>query len=316
MDISISIVNFNTREQLRRCISSIKENTQGFEYEIIVVDNNSSDESVSMVRQEFPFVKLIANSENIGAAKAKNQSFEYCSGKYILILDSDIEILPDAINKMFAFAEMHPEIGILGPKVLFPNYRQQHSCNKSAPGIFSCFLNKIFYFSGLRYRFYRTRPGSLYLKMRYARSRECLWLGGMCLLARREVIHRLKGFDENFFIYYDDTDFCFCAKKSGWNVFYLADAAVIHHMGKGARQVGNLLYSKIAASELHFFKKHYGKSKANKCAYFTQVAMVMRIVCLFPFYLLGLKRKYFKTRLKAYRELFRQAGDFIREKTN
>ncbi len=133
LGISVSIVNFNTKDNLRRCLDSIRENIKGISYEIIVADNNSQDGSVQMLAQDYSEVKVIVNKDNLGVTKAKNQTFRTAQGRYILILDSDIEILDNAVNAMYNFMENNPNVGILGPRVLFPDLKPQHSCNKSAP---------------------------------------------------------------------------------------------------------------------------------------------------------------------------------------
>jgi len=316
LDLSISIVNFNTKEPLKQCLKSIQDNIKGLTYEVIVVDNNSKDGSVDMLKDEFAFVKLIVNEENRGAPVAKNQSFREAKGKYVLILDSDIEILPGAIMEMFHFMDMNPEIGILGPRVLFPNHHPQHSCNKSAPNLWSAFINKFLFFSNLRYKFYRSKIGSAYLKRRYSQPEEFVWLGGMCLLVRQEVIQQIGGMDENFFIYLDDTDFCLQTKNAGWKVYYLPSASVIHHMGKGVGQFSNFLYPKIYKGELYFFKKYYGKFQSDICAIFTQIAMIQRMLLVFPLFFLGLKRNYLWKRMQAYWKVFCLAGRHLYGKNN
>jgi len=300
LDLSISIVNFNTKELLRGCLNSIKNTIKGLNYEIIVVDNNSVDGSVEMLKNEFAHVKLIVNQDNLGASIAKNQSFKVARGKYVLVLDSDIEILPDAVNKLFDYMQAHENTGIASARVLFANLRPQHSCNKSVPNLLSVFMNKFFLFAALRYRFYKSKLGSVYLKARFNKPEEFSWLGGMCFLTRLELIKQLGGIDEGYFIYYDDTDFCLRAKQAGWKVMYLPFSLAIHHMGAGVRQANFSLYSKIFESELHFFKKHYGKFKQKIFLCFVQLAMILRITIMFPFYFLGIKRFNLGQKMRAY----------------
>lgn len=307
-DLSISIVNFNTKEPLRQCLKSIQDTVKGLNYEVIVVDNNSVDGSVQMLKDELSFVKLIVNKENRGATVAKNQSFAEAKGRYILILDSDIEVLQGAVEDMFNFMEKNPSVGILGPGVLFPNGQMQHSCNKSIPNLWSSFINKFLFFAHLRYRFYRSKIGAIYLKRRYNHPEEFNWLGGMCLFMRREAIQRLNGMDEQFFIYYDDMDLCLRAKNAGWKVYYMPSASVMHHMSKGVSQFSNFLYPKIFESELYFFRKHYGDFQAKICALFIQTAMLLRLGIALPLFFLGLRRDYFKKKIEAYWYVFLLCG--------
>lgn len=308
--LSISIVNFNTKNYLKKCLESIERNVHGIDYEVIVADNNSRDSSVEMLRRDYPWVYTIANKDNLGAPIAKNQTFKQAKGKYILILDSDIEILPGAIEEMLNFMDKHPKVGILGPSVMFPDNKPQHSCNKSVPTLWSAFGNKFFFFANLRYRFYRSTIGYIYLKKRYRQPEKFIWLGGMCLLVRKEVIQQLHGIDEKFFIYFDDTDFCLRANNAGWKVYYLPSASVIHYMSKGVGQFNTFLYPKMYEGELYFFKKHYGKFQMDICALFTQISMVLRIFFVVPLFLIGIKRDLRK-RICAYWHVICLAGSKI-----
>ena len=308
MDLSISIVNFNTKEPLKKCLESIKNNIQGISYEVIVVDNASSDGSAEMVKQGFPHIKLIANSQNRGATVAKNQSFKIAQGRFILIADSDIEILPGAVSSMVDFMDKTPQAGIVGPRVLFADLSPQHSCNKGFPNLFNAFINNIFFLAHLRYRFYRTTIGKRYVKSRYNRVEEFAWLGGMCLLVRNTIVQQLGGMDENFFIYYDDTEFCLRVKKAGYKIYYLPQAAVIHYWGAGVGKFSAFLFPKIFESELYFFRKHHGRFQKKVCAFFIQLSMLLRFVIAVPLFFLRIKRDYFKQRFSAYGEVLRLAG--------
>ncbi len=297
-DISVSIVNYNAKESLRLCLSSLKNNNLKSELEIIVSDNDSIDGSVQMVEQEFPEVKLIKNGQNIGVAKARNQTLRLATGSYILFLDSDVEILPESIESMFLFLEENAQAGVVGPKVFFPNHRIQHSCNTSAPNLFSLFLNKILFFSNIRYFFYKTMIGSLYLGFRFSKVRKCAWLGGMCLFVRREVVDELEGVDEDYFLYYDDVDFCLRARQFGWDVYYLPDCNVIHHLSKGVgRSFNKNLYPKIYESELAFFHKHYGVLGKKIAGMLIIFGMYLRLLVAMPFFL--------KERVEAYLEVIK-----------
>ncbi|HQP91522.1 MAG TPA: glycosyltransferase family 2 protein, partial [Candidatus Omnitrophota bacterium] len=264
-DLSVSIVNYNSGDSLRKCLESIKNNIKTDGYEVIVVDNNSSDGSELCIR-DYPFVRLIKNRMNYGASIAKNQSFRESDSKYVLILDSDIEILPGCLERLMDFLEKNKKAGIVGPRVLFGDLRPQHSSNKHFPGFISLFLNKLFFFSNIRYAFYRSMAGSWFLKKRYSGLEEAAWLGGMCLLARKDLLDKIKGMDERFFIYYDDVDLCLRTRVEGYKVYYLPEASVVHHMGKSFGGFNKFLFLRIYESELYFFEKHYG-DPGKKIAY-------------------------------------------------
>jgi GT2 family glycosyltransferase len=305
-EISISIVNFNAKDKLKGCLESIRKNISGIDYEVIVVDNASSDGSVEMIKNEFPSFRVIANKDNSGATVAKNLSFKSATGRYILILDSDIELLPGAVSRMLDFMKADSSVGIAGPKVFFPNLKQQHSCNKGFPKPLSVFFNRILFLASIRYRFYRSGLGNIYLKSRYNRQEKFAWLGGMCLLARADLLKSLNGMDERFFIYYDDTDLCLRANKAGFEVYYLPEAQVIHHLSESVGKFSNFLFPKIYESELYFFRKHYGIFGVRICAVIIRVSMCLRLVL--SLFALTRDKDALRKKRQAYRQVFILAG--------
>ena len=198
MDVSVIIVNWNTCDVLRDCLASVYANTKNIAFEVIVVDNASSDGSVDMIRSEFPHVKLIANSGNRGFAGANNQAIAVANGRYVLLLNSDTLILDNAIFKTVAFADTHPEAAVVGCKVLNPDRTLQRTCFMY-PSILNMFLSATY--------LYKLFPRSKF----FGRERMSWWdrndtrevdvVTGCFMLVRRGAIEQVGLMDERFFVY-------------------------------------------------------------------------------------------------------------------
>jgi len=282
MDVSIVIVNWNTKELLNKCIQSIKDNTSGIYYEIIVIDNNSSDGSAAMVKREFPGCTLLESKVNLGFVKGNNRALEQASGKYVLFLNPDTQILTNTLNSSFRFLEAQNEFGALGCKLIYPNNSIQYVCARTFPTPFNQFcelsmLNRLF-------------PGSRFfssIEMNYwhhMESREIDCLSGAYMMVRKNLINDLKGFDENIFMYADDVDLCYRIKQAGWKIYYLADEKVIHHEGASSNQKKNKYFSLIMQknSNYYFINKHFGKFKAQQFRLAVCLGSIIRISTIFP----------------------------------
>lgn len=230
--LSIIIVNYNTADLLIRCVESIQEQEYR-PFEILVVDNASQDDSVAQL-QSFPELTLIANQENVGFAKANNQALRLARGEYIHFLNPDTEVQPGTLATMVEFMTAHPQVGLAGSRLLFPDGAQQSSVEMRYPGARHAAQE----LAGL--------PG------------EIAWLLGASLIGRGEVIRALGGFDERFFLYGEDIDLCLAVRKQGWELGFIPEAVVIHWEGQSER--GTLpiaVWQKKLAAELVFYKKHY-----------------------------------------------------------
>lgn len=253
--VSISIVNWNTKDLLRKCLNSIYENSFR-DFEVFVVDNNSSDGSVQMVKEQFPQVNLLANTENLGFAKANNQAIRQSRGKYILILNPDIILFKDTLGQMISFMEENPQAGIMGIKLNNDNTKTGYF--RKYPSIIQVLL------------FY-TMLDKLSLKNKWLKDRywesidtpsviEIPQVPGACLLMRKEI----GLFDEDFNLFFEDVDLCYRIKKAGWKIFYVPYIKAIH---KGAQSISMLPYTELADrffTSMHlYFKKHHSFIKAE-----------------------------------------------------
>lgn len=235
IDISICITNYNAREFLRDCLRSIYGTVDTLSFEIIVVDNHSGDGAPEMLRDEFPNVHLLTNDENTGFTRPYNQAMRLAKGRYVVILNPDTLVLPNAIAELAVFLDSHPEVGIVGPKVLNRDRTLQKQCRRSEARPWDAFC----YFSGLSRLFPHDKRFSGYLMTYLSEdlTHEAEAVSGSCMMIRHKVIDQIGYLDELFFAYQEDTDYCRRARLAGWKVFYDPSAQIIHYGGEGGSNV-------------------------------------------------------------------------------
>jgi GT2 family glycosyltransferase len=252
VDLSIIIVNWNVKDYLRECLISVIEKTKGITSEIIVVDNASVDGSVEMVRREFPRVRLVENSENVGFGRANNLAVPFTKGKYIGLLNPDTILVNDAFSLLVAHLEKDLTIGIVGPKLLAGDGTIQGMSARK----FNNFLDwlKLSLF-GRR----SLKPMHIHGdQSEYEMDRQVDCVSGACMVVRRDIIQKEQIFDPIFFMYGEDVDLCYTTVRLGWRVFYLSKAIVIHYGGESSKQEANIVqYDMDAVHNLAI--KRYGK---------------------------------------------------------
>lgn len=254
MDLAIVIVSYNTGERLRRCLQSIFASQTKYQYEVWVVDNASTDGSAGLVKKEFPQVHLIENEGNLGFAKANNQAILQSNGRYVLLLNSDVEVESDTFDNMISFMDNNATVGICGCKVLKDDGTLDLACRRSFPDLGSA----LFRLTGLSFLFPKSKWSSYNLT--YLPEDEICEVDsvmGAFLLIRRSLIEKIGLLDENFFMYGEDLDWCYRAKESGFKVMYVPITSVIHHKGSSSRKLPDkALYEFHRAMQL-FYQKHY-----------------------------------------------------------
>jgi len=253
--LSIIIVNFNAEKFLVECLDSIYAQTKQISFDIWVVDNNSIDASVPMVQQNFPQVNLIENKENIGFAKANNQSIARCTGDYILLLNPDTLILQNAIEKAVDFLDRNSTVGICGCKVLNEDRTLQLACRRSIPTPGVAF----FRLTGLS-RLFPNSKGMAKYNLTYLNPNEANEVdavSGAFLMIRRQVVDNIGKLDERFFMYGEELDWCLRTKKAGWKVMYYPDAEIIHYKGECSRFNHRKAAFEFYRSMYLFHKKHF-----------------------------------------------------------
>jgi GT2 family glycosyltransferase len=235
--LSIVIVSWNVREDLRECLQSLLRDEgsrlESGEIEIIVVDNASTDGTAEMVNLEFPRVKLLVNSQNLGYTKANNIGINHSRGKYILLLNPDTIVHQGALQALIDCAESHPEAGIIGAKLLNPDGSVQRSA-RSFPdigaGLFrNTFLGRLFPNNPFVRRYLLADFG-------YDEVREVDWVSGAAMLVRRDLIERIGGLDERFWAYCEDVDLCWRAWQAGYKVLFCPNAVITHKVGRSSDQ--------------------------------------------------------------------------------
>ncbi len=257
MQLSVIILNYNVRFFLEQCVASVQEALTNIDSEIIVVDNNSSDDSCEMIKSRFPNVKLIKNNSNLGFPKGNNIGVAQAKGDYICILNPDTVVAEDTFNRILAFAEKQENLGIVGCKLIDGSGNFLPESKRGIPTPFVA-LTKIF---GL----YKLFPNWKLFNRYYAQHLSENETGrvdilvGAFMIMKRNLYNEIGGFDENCFMYSDDIDLSFMALKSGKNNYYFHETSVIHYKGESTVKDG--LYMKRFREAMQFFyKKHYKSS--------------------------------------------------------
>ncbi len=234
LDISVCTVTYKARDLLRDCLHSLEENTQ-IKYEVIVVDNGSKDGIEEMLDQEFSGVRFIQNHNNAGFTRPMNQALCVGQGRYLLQLNPDTLVKPQALDRLVQFMDTHPEAGICGPKVLNRDGTLQAPCRRGESRPWAV----ISYFTGLSALFPHSKFFGQYLMSYMDENQTHLVDGvaGSCMLIRKEVIDQIGYLDEQFFAYQEDADFCFRARQVGWQVVYMPEAEIIHYGSMGGSRV-------------------------------------------------------------------------------
>ena len=258
MELSIIIVNYNTRDLLRDCLRSIYSSQGDFHYEVIVVDNCSPDDSVEMVRQEFPQAKLIASEINRGYAYANNLGFRQARGHYLLLLNPDTVLPPTALQGMLDFMEEHPDAGVAGPKLVLADGSLDLASRRSFPTLDVAFYRLI----GLSKRYPNSprynRYNLGYLDPNQVAEVDSVVGAFMCI--RREALDQAGLFDERFFMYAEDIDLCYRIKVDhGWKVYYNPAVVVTHYKAQSTRKRFAPMTIEFYRAMWLFHKKHFAQ---------------------------------------------------------
>lgn len=258
MDISIIIVNYNSGKLLEKCLDSICTEESEIEFETFVVDNGSSDDSWKMIKEMFPQVSLIRNADNLGFSRANNQAIRRSLGRYLLLLNPDTILRTKALEKMVHFMDEYPRAGAAGPKLIDPQGTIQLSC-RSFPSHRTALFNR---YSLLTKLLPANRFSREYLMTGWDHStvQEVDWVSGACLLMRKEALDEIGLLDERFFMYAEDVDWCYRAKRRGWKVYFIPQAEVVHYIGQSSRRAGRKAIVERHRSMYRFYQKHYRRN--------------------------------------------------------
>jgi GT2 family glycosyltransferase len=255
MDISIIIVNYNTKELLKQTIESVIATTKDIEYEIIVVDNASKDGSIEMVKEKFPSLRLIQNQYNLGFSKANNIGIKEAIGRYVLLLNSDTVVIEDCLRECIKYLDKNNEIGALGCRVELKNGELDRACKRGFPTpeaslYYLLKLDKLFKYSRKFGQYNLT-----YLPDDEINDVDCLV--GAFMMVRKEVIHKIGLLDEEFFMYGEDIDWCYRIKEAGWKNVYFPVVKIIHYKRASSSKRRFMTIYQFHRAMYLFYKKHY-----------------------------------------------------------
>ena len=254
-DLSIIIVNWNTKDFLINCLKSIQRDNS-CNLEIIIVDNNSSDGSVEILEKQYGHIKLIRNSSNLGFAKANNIGINASMGRFIALINSDIIVHKNCLNTLIRFMDNNPEIGAAGPRILNPDRTVQISARKS-PGIWNNLcqvlgLNKLFPKSSFFSDWFMTY-------WQHDSVRKVDALSGCFIIVRKEAVRETGVLDEKFFFYGEDLDWCKRFRDKGWDIALCPDAQATHFGAASSSKTPISCYLQLQKADLYYWEKHHGR---------------------------------------------------------
>ncbi len=262
-DISFVIVSFNTRELLRECLTSLNERSAGITKEVYVVDNVSRDGSADMIANDFPDVHLVRSDTNLGFAAANNRALPLCTGRYVVLLNSDAFLHDGAIQQAIHYMDAEPQIGLGGARLVGRDGSWQPSAR-----MFPSVLNDFLTLSGLADKYPSSRFFGRFDRTwaDYNEPADVDWVPGAFSIIRRDVLEQVGYFDEIFFLYYEEVDLCRRIKRAGFLVRYWPDVVVTHLGGESSKTVTTLTFSRSGSqltlwrmrSALLYYRKHHG----------------------------------------------------------
>jgi GT2 family glycosyltransferase len=263
VDVSVCIANWNCCDLLRRCLESLYDQPQGVSFEVVVVDNASADGTADLVRRDHPWVRLVASPENLGFAAGNNLAATYATGRYLVLLNPDAVPAPGVLARGAELMDRHPGVGLAGGRLRGPDGTPQPSAR-----MFPTLRDEFFTLSGLAARHPTSRLFAR-LDRRWAdpdAATEVDWIPGAFVFVRRDVFARLGGFDERFFMYYEEVDLCRRMKGAGSRVQYWPELTAMHVGGESAKTVRNSRVSRAGSqveswrmrSGLLYYRRHHG----------------------------------------------------------
>lgn len=314
--LSIIIVSWNVRDLLYSCLATLQagpdialqdhDDKGKIATEVIVVDNGSADGTVETVTSRFPWVQVIANHDNRGFTRANNQGLASSVGTYVLFLNPDTEVVGPALATMVQYLESHPTVGAVGPQLRYADGSLQSSRRR-----FPTFAMALMESTPLAWHLpERLNPWARRYRLedrpvRFDRAEQVDWVVGAALMTRRTVLDQIGGFDEGFFMYSEELDWCRRAVTAGWRIVYLPTAIIIHHEGKSSEQVVAARHIRFQTSKVRYFRKHHGVAAGLALRNFLLVSFALEWLIEAAKALAGLRRSLRRERMAAYWQLLR-----------
>ncbi len=273
MDLSVLIVTYNSARDIERCLKSVQDHLDRDKigYELCVVDNASADNTVEIIRRQFPTVKLICESRNLGFAGGIQSGLAATAAPFVLWLNPDAVIERGSIRTVLDRLRTEPRTGIAGLKILNPDGSLQLSCRS-----FPTYATAVFSRYSLLTRIWPGNPFSrayLLTNFNHEERREVDWVSGACLLHRRELAQQIGPPDDQFFMYCEDVDFCYRAKQAGWKVIYDPAFVVTHRIGGSSRPQAAAMILEHHRSMWRYYRKHYRKGLLMDLIVYTAIKL-------------------------------------------
>lgn len=246
-DLSIVLVCWNNKAYLEPCLTSLYQKAMRSSFDVVVVDNGSTDGSQAMLREKYPNIIIVQNDHNVGLGKASNQGVEATTGRHILLLNNDTVVNGSSIDAMVEYLDNHPDVGAVGGKLLNPDGTVQ-SCYNNFPTLTEEFL-------------IATQLGELFwpgypANVTDTEERSVDWMSSACLMLRRAALEQVGLIDEEYFIYGDEADIQYRLKKAGWQMVYLPNVTTIHYGGRSMNRWSRR--KMVYRGKMLFFQKNYG----------------------------------------------------------
>lgn len=268
MKLSIVIVSWNTAVILAQCLDSVFAHAPELPFEVWVVDNASTDDSVAMVQQRYPQVKLLQNETNPGFATANNQAMRHCTGEYVLLLNPDTIVYAGALATLVQFLDENGQVGACGARLFNADGSLQLS-SYPAPTLGRELL-RMFHLDGrIRYHMDEWDTDT---------PRPVESLLGACIMARRTILEAIGLMDENFFMFSEEIDLCYRIRKAGWQIMWVPQAQIVHLGGQSTRQVKTEMFLRLYEAKLMYMRKHYGRVQANLYKLVLLIASLARLL--------------------------------------
>lgn len=284
MQLSIIILNWNSKDYLRACLRSVYAQTRDVEFEVVVIDGASYDGCGAMLAREFPQVRFIQSDQNVGFAKANNVAVSQSVGETLLFLNPDTEVQGNSIEQLHATVRSIPDAGAVGARLLNSDGTLQISCIQAFPTLTNQLLACDIAYRWLpRCRWWGKQ--ALYAPCNV--PAEVAGISGACLMTPRRVFDLVGGFSEYFFMYYEDVEYCLKVQRIGWKTVYVPTASVVHHGERSVASVGNdFLHIAMMKSAYRYFRVHWGPFTAQAYRALMSLNAVLRLLLLLPMCLL------------------------------
>ena len=250
VQISVVIVSWNTRDLLAECLESIVESSAGIAYETFVVDNASTDDSVAAVRECFPHVRLMTNTENVGFSRANNQAICQSTGRYVLLLNPDTKVLPGALETLAGYLTEHPAVGAVGGRILNSDGTLQSSCYP-APTLARELWRLLHLDALMSFGIYRMEDWDIRI------PRKVDSLLGACIMVRREALESAGFLDEDYFFTGEEIDLCRRLYRANWPIYWVPQAQIIHYGGQSSKLVAQSTFLRLYHGKILYFRKQH-----------------------------------------------------------